>query len=240
MLTKYVMPGDKLELRITANSLSEKKEETKKTHLTQVYEVIADDKLQILMPIEKAKLVLLPTDVEYDLYFYTATGLYHCTAIVTDRTKENNIYLMNMEVTGGLSKFQRREFYRFNCAIEMGSRALEEDELQSLLKKEFFFHHDIPFQKNMMVDISGGGIRFVSEKLYEADTYVLCSFTIPVNEKPKQFHLVGLVLRIKILDERPGLYEHRIQYIGVGKDEREDIIRFIFEEERKNRKREKG
>ena len=63
---------------------------------------------------------------------------------------------------------------------------------------------------------------------------------IPVNEKPKQFKVAGLVLQIKIIEERQGLYEHRIQYIGMGRDEREEVIKFIFEEERKNRKREKG
>ncbi|MDD3660025.1 MAG: PilZ domain-containing protein, partial [Lachnospiraceae bacterium] len=88
--------------------------------------------------------------------------------------------------------------------------------------------------------ISGGGIRFVSEKLYEADSMVLCNFMVPINDKPKQYSIIGLVLQIRIIEERQGLYEHRIQYIGMGRDEREEIIKFIFEEERKNRKREKG
>lgn len=240
MLTKYVLPGEKVELKIISNSLSDQSSTDKKTYVSQIYEIISDDSFQILIPIEKAKLILLPMDKEYDVYFYTATGLYHCTARILDRSKENNIYLLNMEVTGSLSKFQRREFYRFNCAIEMGIRKLEEDEKQSLDNKNLKLRSDLPYQKGMIVDISGGGIRFVSEKLYEADSMVLCDFMIPVNEKTKQFKVAGLVLQIKIIEERQGLYEHRIQYIGMGRDEREEVIKFIFEEERKNRKREKG
>lgn len=91
-----------------------------------------------------------------------------------------------------------------------------------------------------MIDISGGGIRFVSEKLYEADSMVLCDFMIPVNEKPKQFKVAGLVLQIKIIEERQGLYEHRIQYIGMGRDEREEVIKFIFERGKKKSQTGKG
>lgn len=240
MLTKYVLPGEKVELKIILNSLSDQNNTDKKTYVSQIYEIISDDRFQILIPIEKAKLILLPMDKEYDVYFYTATGLYHCTAKILDRSKENNIYLLNMEVTGSLSKFQRREFYRFNCAIEMGIRKLEEDEKKSLENKKLSLRNDLPYQKGMIVDISGGGIRFVSEKLYEADSMVLCNFVVPINDKPKQYSIIGLVLQIRIIEERQGLYEHRIQYIGMGRDEREEIIKFIFEEERKNRKREKG
>ncbi len=240
MLTKYVTPGEKVELNIISGSMSNHLDFVKKTYLTQVYEVLSDDSLQILMPIEKAKLILLPMDEEYDFYFYTVSGLFHCTARITDRSKENNIYLLNVELTSSLSKFQRREFYRFNCAIEMGSRKLEEDELKAFEERKPFFQKGIPFHKGMIVDISGGGIRFVSDKLYEADSIMLCNFMLPINEKPKQFNVTGLVLQIKIIDERPGLFEHRIQYMGLGKDDREEIIRYIFEEERRNRKREKG
>jgi len=240
MLTKYVTPGEKVELNIISSSISNRSDFVKKTYLTQVYDVLSDDSLQILIPIEKGKLILLPMDEEYDFYFYTVTGLFHCTARITERSKENNIYLLNVELTSSLSKFQRREFYRFNCAIEMGSRKLEEDELQAFEERKTFFQDGIPFHKGIIVDISGGGIRFVSDKLYEADSFMLCNFMLPINEKPKQFNVIGLVLQIKIIDERPGLYEHRIQYMGLGKDDREDIIRYIFEEERRNRKREKG
>lgn len=42
------------------------------------------------------------------------------------------------------------------------------------------------------------------------------------------------------VENKPGSYEHRAQYINIDTSEREEIIRFIFEEERKRRKREKG
>ncbi len=44
-------------------------------------------------------------------------------------------------------------------------------------------------------------------------------------------------MTVRELPDRPGLYEHRAQYIHIDTAEREEIIRFIFEEERKHRKR---
>ena len=48
------------------------------------------------------------------------------------------------------------------------------------------------------------------------------------------------ILTVRELEDRPGIYEHRAQYINIDTADREEIIRFIFEEERKYRKREKG
>ena len=49
--------------------------------------------------------------------------------------------------------------------------------------------------------------------------------------------MVCNVLRVQELENRPGLYEHRIQYAYIDESSREDIIHFIFEEERKIRKK---
>ena len=40
----------------------------------------------------------------------------------------------------------------------------------------------------------------------------------------------------KKVEKRAGYYEHRVQYINISKSDREEIIHYIFEEERKNQK----
>ena len=56
----------------------------------------------------------------------------------------------------------------------------------------------------------------------------------------KHYSLVGRVLSVEELENRPGVYEHRVQYVNMDVDEREEIIKYIFNEERKNRHKEKG
>ena len=69
---------------------------------------------------------------------------------------------------------------------------------------------------------------------------ILCNYDLIVDNKPKHYSLVGKVLAVTELEDKPGVYEHRVQYMNVDVDEREEIIKFIFNEERKTRHKEKG
>ena len=51
--------------------------------------------------------------------------------------------------------------------------------------------------------------------------------------------MVGKVLAVRELENRKGTFEHRVQYYNLDVNIREEIIRFIFEEERKSRKKER-
>ena len=65
-------------------------------------------------------------------------------------------------------------------------------------------------------------------------------YSLKLEDKEKQYHLVGKVLSSRKLENRVDEFEHRIQYVHITKAEREEIIRYIFGEERKNRQKAKG
>lgn len=240
MLSKYVVPGNRMEIQVVDRIKNADEGERRKVYQTQVYDVLSEDRLEIMMPIEKSKLVLLPVNVEYDLYFYTSAGLYQCFARVIDRYKADSKYLLLMELTSNLRKFQRREYYRLSCALDMDSRLLEKEEIQAIEKKGNFLVPGLPLKRSIIVDISGGGIRFVGDYAYEMDSMICCKYHLVIDGQDKEYVLAAKVISVKEHEEKRGLYEHRAQYINIDTLEREEIIRFIFEEERKNRKREKG
>ena len=91
-----------------------------------------------------------------------------------------------------------------------------------------------------LVDISGGGLRFVGDYPYEPNSLIYCQYSLDMGEKKKDYSLMAKILVSIEVENKPGSYEHRAQYINIDTSEREEIIRFIFEEERKRRKREKG
>ncbi|MDO4303088.1 MAG: flagellar brake domain-containing protein [Bacillota bacterium] len=240
MLSKYVVPGNKIEIQSVERAKYIDDTEKKKVYQTQVYDILSEDRLEIYMPIEKSKLILLPVNAEYDLYFYTPSGLYQCFANVIDRYKTDNQFILLMELTSNLRKFQRREYYRLSCALEMNSRPLEKEEIEAVEKKGNYLVPGLPLKRSVIVDISGGGIRFVGNYAYEPDSLVYCKYNLVIDGNSKEYTLVSKVLTVRELEDRRGIYEHRAQYINIDTAEREEIIRFIFEEERKNRKREKG
>lgn len=240
MLSKYVVPGNKVEMQAVERAKYIDDTEKKKVYQTQVCDILSEDQLEIYMPMEKSKLILLPVNAEYDLYFYTQAGLYQCFANVIDRYKSDNQFILMMELTSNLRKFQRREYYRLSCALEMNSRPLEKEEVEVVEKGNSFLVPGLPLKRSVIVDISGGGIRFIGNYAYEPESLVCCKYNLVVDGNAKEYTLVAKVLMVRELEDRPGVYEHRAQYINIDTSEREEIIRFIFEEERKHRKREKG
>lgn len=237
MLSKFITEGDKIELRAVSRSAEQKSENTQKVYFSQVYQILSEDSLEITMPMEQTKLILLPVDGEFDLVFYGKGNLYQCFARIIDRYKSNNVYILAVELTSNLRRYQRREYYRFSCALEMCARTLEEEEMQAIEKKmPYVLQPNLPIKRSVIVDISGGGLRFLSTQRYEPGSLIYCSYYLLKDGELKKYEVVGKVLAVREMENRAGVYEHRVQYYNLDVNTREEIIQFIFEEERKNRR----
>lgn len=238
MLTNYVKPGQKVELQHVEKAAEETGDTLKKIYTSTVYDVLSEDRLEIMMPMEKTKLILLPVDAEFNICFYTEQGLYQCFVQIIDRYKSNNVYILVLELTSNLRKYQRREYYRFSCALEMEARDLLEEEKMAVEQEDYHLIPGLPLKRSVIVDISGGGLRFVSTQKYEENSLIYCTYYLMLNGQKKKYELVGKILSVKEIQGKAGTYEHRVQYVNLDVDEREEIIRYIFEEERKHRHKE--
>lgn len=240
LISKYVVPGCRVDLQAIQHATSpEEIEGPRRSHQSQVLDILSEDRIEISMPMEKSKLILLPVDGEYDLYFYSDNGLYQCYARVVDRYKNNNLYVLVMDLTSNLRRYQRREYYRFSCALAMNSRQLEEEEITFADKGVDKLIPELPLKSSVVVDISGGGLRFVANYAYEAQSIILCKYRLLINGQAKEYSLLGRVLSVRELENRKGIYEHRVQYVNMDSEDREEIIKYIFEEERKTLKNQK-
>lgn len=238
MLSKFIRLGDRVELQAVERM---KDSDEKKIYYSRVHEIVSEDTLEITMPMEQTKLILLPVDGKYELVFYGESGLYQCLAMITDRYKSNNVYILKIELVSDLRKYQRREYYRFSCALELSTRRLDEEEQKAIEEKEpYILKENLPMQKGVIVDISGGGLRFMSIQKYEPGELIYCRYLLSKDGVGKKYEVLGKVLSVRSLPNRPNAYEHRVQYHNMDVETREEIIRFIFEEERKNRKMERN
>ena len=240
VLSKFILPGNKIELQPVQHVKVENDDSPKKVYVTKVYDVIAEDRVEVLMPMEQSKLILLPIDAEYDMYFYTENGLYQCQGRIVDRYKDNSIYVLVIDLTSNLRKRQRREYYRFSCALEMNSRELLEEEIASVERRINQLQPGLPLKRSIIVDISGGGLRFVANHSYVKGSMILCKYVLMFGNEEKEYNLTGRVLQVNEVPNREGVYEHRVQYVNMDVDDREEIIKYIFNEDRKNRRKEKG
>ena len=231
LLSKYVVPGCRVDLQeIEHTELDDEMDEgyTLRTagrgYQSKVLDILSEDKIEVLMPMEKSRVVTLPVDGEYDLYFFTEMGLYQCYARISDRYKDSNVFVLVMDLTSNLRKYQRREYYRLSCALEMDSRPLQPE---------------LPLKNSIIADISGGGLRFVADYAYDKESLIMCRYRLQVDKEEKEYNLVGKVLDVKEVENRPGTFEHRVQYINMDTEEREEIIKYIFDEERRTLRNQK-
>lgn len=238
MLSKFISLGNKIELQNVEKDKESRGDDKGRTYFSKVHDILSEDTLEIVMPMEETKLILLPVDNEYNMIFYGEGGLFQCFARVIDRYKSENVYLLVMEFTSNLRKYQRREYYRFSCALEMCARNLEETELQALEQNQpYSLTPGLPLRQSVIVDISGGGLRFLSVQKYEPGSMLYCSYHLLKGDERKKYEVIGKVLSVRELEHRSGTFEHRVQYYDMDVDTREEIIKYIFEEERKSRRR---
>ena len=93
MIEKYLSPGDKVEIRFAQRmAITEENTERKyNIYLSIISQMLDEDQIEILMPIEQSRIVLLPRNVVGSLVVYTSNGLYQCDVKVGERYKKDNI-----------------------------------------------------------------------------------------------------------------------------------------------------
>lgn len=203
-------------------------------YVSKLLDITNDEIIKISMPIHRGKIIILSDSFEYELYFYTPTGIFRGQANIVDRYKSNNVLVLAMELTTQLSKYQRREYYRLECLIDMkfiyfDATLIDDINIWNLLND---YENQ---QKGIFVDISGGGGRFVTKEKLEVANNIIIIFSLPINNVVKEFTLMGHIIASDKVENKSGQYENRCKFIRVNKNERELIIKYIFEQERRKR-----
>ncbi|MCR4908319.1 MAG: flagellar brake domain-containing protein [Lachnospiraceae bacterium] len=241
MLNEYIRPGNVVEI-VELQPLG-RGSSPAKTYRTKIFDIVSEDLIKLIIPSDHGTLQLLDQDREYEMYFYTDNGLYQCMTFMKERYRTNNIPVMDMELVTNLRKYQRREYYRFSCSHPLRCRPLTEEESEDFMERGVLDAAIGERENALMADISGGGIRFISRDRYEVGSLLLFGFELNGEDREgdilnmkKQYRLVGHVIRSDLLENTGDQYETRTQYANIDNKDRESIIRYIFEQERKLRK----
>ncbi len=243
MIERIVSAGNKIEFTKVSSYREydyEMGREDKKVYVSQVFDIIDEDRLKVAVPIVNGRVLMVPQNVRIDVCFFTAKGLYQGRAIVVDRFKEENIYVMVIEMLSELQKYQRRQYFRLNCTMDIMFRKLSEEELAQF-NQEGKVKTDVDtgvYFKATALDISGGGIRFLTERAVSKDEIIFVNLQIAYGETEKKYILAGKVLEVYPSKNRKEYSEVRVEYCNMSGEIREQIIKYIFEQERIMRKKE--
>ena len=210
---------------------------------SKVQDIFPNGDLEVDMPTVNGKLILLHNGVRYRVICYNDKATYLATAKVVDRYKSNNMFLLRLRFQTQFEKFQRREYFRCECTLDLKYVNITEEDIREMavLREENRETLRVPpihriFNDGVALDISGGGIRFTSRGPIKQDSIVEIKFELKLDNNIHEFDVVANVLSSLPLDESMRRYENRVQFTHIRNDEREKIIRYIFEQERKSRK----
>lgn len=244
MISNILQERMKVDIRILGQNQQASHQEAH-VYKSQIFEVLEHGELEITMPIEGGKVILLPLDLRYEFAFYTATGIYKSTGIIKERYKADNVYMLKIVLKAPLTKYQRRQYYRMECTLDMEYYIITEEQasMPELETEPEELLQQLPLDEKKtgtIVDISGGGIRFVSKEKNENDSYVLLSVLLRRESGEKEYLIPGRIIRCIRLETTERLYENRVEFMISNDRMREEIIRYIFEEERRIRNTKKG
>lgn len=241
MVTDIIQLGDKVDFCLVQQLAQvQKTGVSPKIYKSQVNDINENGEVEITMPIENGKIRLLPLGVRYEFVFYAKTGLYQCIGQIKERCKKDNIYVLVVEFHSQMEKFQRRQFYRYPCLIDAEFYLITEQEAKESSTEEVLaqLRDDQFYEKKKMckvVDVSGGGVRIISDEKLMTGTFLLLILKLTNELMDKQHYIMGHVLTSEVLKGYKDQFETRVQFIFRENKVREEIIKYIFEEERKDR-----
>lgn len=244
---KVLHPGDKIELKLSyqVEQAQNGADVQVKIYKSRVCDFLNDTDIEISMPLDGTKMVVFQKSLRCDAIFYTNTSLYKCKCIVKDRYKRDNMFFISITVIDGIEKFQRRQFFRVDCMLDLKYYSINDeiahcnttDELIMEIQKDDIFNN---YYRGIINDLSGGGIRFTTDRQLEVGAYILSLVDLRNGVIDESFILVTKIIASDISDAVRGKFSNRAQFMFKDLKDREKIVRFVFEEERRIRRKEMG
>ncbi len=250
MNTGILKIGDNVEIRILQQvEQGWKTGDRPDFYASKIQNILDNGDIEVDMPTREGKNASLPSGVRLEFLFYTQKGIYRCIAHIKGRYIRENLYLLLIEPKTPLEKFQRREHYRFECALDMLYQTIKADEVDISPIGELKEHHRLTYPEDLAkeaiaVDLSGGGMRFVGYEPGNDGDYMVISLPLENESMSYTLEVVACVLTCQRIKKNTGKrkdsqkkYEYRVKFLMKSPEDREWIIKFIFEQERLRRQK---
>ena len=248
MFREVLKLGDKIDIRhILKSGVTYP---NAKTYVSQLIDTIDNEVIHIATPIMNSTPIILNVGEYYNLCIYTAQGLYQCNCVVLKNQRENNILISIVKIVSNLERIQRREYFRLECILRSDYHVTT-DEDEKIIKKvtaDDFSNNEerLEYKKRLLqidsewvpstvLDISGGGLRFTSSLLHTSGDKIKVRLELSMASGLKIMILGANMLHSNRIYNKAGVYEHRVEFSNILKKDREEIIKYIFEQERKRR-----
>ncbi len=240
-----IQNGVGVELKVINKSYSVEKE----AYTSEFMQWTEEGYAIITAPVHKKKTVIVePRDI-FETSFLTPKGVYKCKAGVIKRGKlSNGIVVVVLKIMTEFEKKQRRQFFRMDVVLKMKFAVLTEAQKKQCMEmknvvenipvlKKKLEQENLKYIKAVVLDISGGGMKFTSFVQQNPGDCLLLLPELPDELEDKLPLLIGTVISSNVIvGQEPPMYDNRISFEGISGTEQEEIISYIFKEEVKKKK----
>lgn len=232
-ISDVLKPGTKIDIKFLY-------ETTQKVYKSSVFDYVSGTKMEITMPTDDGKMVLFQNGMVCEFVFYTPTALYTCETRVVGRYKKEGFYLLLVNITSVPKKFQRREHFRVSYLHEffyykIPKEIAEKEETADLVNEVMKVEYIGERQTGTLKDLSAGGIRFLVDEKLEVDSYILSILHV---SDTKSYYLATRIISCDLSEQLQDKYIARAKFEYKDEEDQEALIRFVFEEDRRIRKKE--
>lgn len=180
---------------------------------SQIVDIINESEIIISALFYKGNAINLCMGDRVRVTFTHENGLFTFDGETTEIISEEGLLFYKLVLYDSIQRLQRREYFRITINIPLIYQMIKED-------KEVY-------GKGITKDISGGGVRFVcSNKLDDGD-----KINVFVNLEPN-IELAVLAKVIRCVQVEAKKYETCIEFITLDYNQRENLIKYIFDMQR--------
>lgn len=208
---------------------------------------------KIAVPTNEGHLVAMTAGDDYQLCFFTNAGLFQCKARIRKRLVENKIHMLEVLFLTKLEKYQRRKYYRLECSFDMKYRVLTESEkiVRQRLEENNFPSYaarrtceeavqnaPLIWRGGTVSDLSGGGIRFRCRRELVKENWLEVTVPLSFARGIVPVCVLVRVVACTYFEANRDVYEVRGEFEYLSDDERELVIQYVFEEQRRRMRKE--
>ena len=238
MLEELIKVGDKT-VFYKSSYKNKNVDENKRLYIGQIEKILSDSELVISGDNDGIKDIFCENEC-YIVDIYSSNKVYRCSVYyISDYTEEDK-YCFTIEPVSPLQKIQRRRHQRYSCHMFFSYYVLQEEQVRDIIDKGWesidveTYSSRSKLIQNSLVDISGGGLRFTSDRKINIGDYLFC--LLKIDDIGSSFPVIGEVVYSDRFVNDNDKFDVRIKYIGITEDQRRDVVEFVFWLERQKLK----
>lgn len=189
-------------------------------HYRSRIEEVTDSHLVVAMPFDKGFPILAsPGNSIYGKVIIDSTPHLFVSRFVDKRMLPLPVWIISPP--DEITKIQHREFVRIDAKMHATILLVDQDEGDSPTRL-------------LVNDISGGGVRIVSNRSFPIGTNIVITFELPDQEV---IETIGQIVRIEQPQAERDVYWLGVKYVGLKERQRNKIIKYVFQKQLERHRR---